>query len=98
MLSHNHEIGHSKNLAKKEGGIRLPDIINLVLMMTVPLLLYMGVKARTRKDASWKYYLVAAGGGIYFIIYCCQIIVVNTRKDRGKLTGTGHEFSPIFYD
>ena len=40
----------------------LPDIMNLVLMMAVPILLYMGVKARTRKETSWKYYLAGAVG------------------------------------
>ena len=40
----------------------LSDMISLLLMMLMPILLYMGIKARIKKDASWKIYLVAAGG------------------------------------
>jgi len=34
----------------------------LLLMIMIPLLLYMGLKARMRKAENWKYYLCAAGG------------------------------------
>lgn len=40
----------------------LSVIASLLLMMAVPMLLYMGLKARMRKDAGWKKYLFAAGG------------------------------------
>jgi len=40
----------------------LSDIISLLLMMLIPILLYMGIKARIKKDAGWENYLVAAGG------------------------------------
>ncbi|MBP2625895.1 MAG: hypothetical protein H6Q68_606 [Firmicutes bacterium] len=39
----------------------LSNIMSLLLMMAVPILLYMGLKARMRKETTWKRYLVAAG-------------------------------------
>lgn len=41
--------------------------MNLVLIMAVPLLLYMGVKARMRKESGWKYY-VATAGGVFILL------------------------------
>lgn len=50
----------------------LTDIISLLLMMAVPMLLYMAIKLRMKKDAGWKKYLVAAGG--VFVL-----LVINTK-------------------
>lgn len=39
----------------------MSDVMSLLLMMAMPVLLYMGLKARMNKDAGWKKYLIAAG-------------------------------------
>lgn len=43
-------------------------MMSLLLMMAVPMLLYMGLKLRMRKDAGWKKYLIAAGG-VFIVLF-----------------------------
>ena len=50
----------------------LSDIISLMLMMAVPMLLYMGLRLRMRKDASWKKYLIAAGGVFIVLVFVAK--------------------------
>ena len=45
----------------------LSDIISLLLMVMMPIILYMGLKARMRKEASWKKY-VAVAAGIFILL------------------------------
>lgn len=51
----------------------LSEIISLLLMMTVPMFLYLGLRARMKQEAGWKKYLFAAGAVFLLLIVVTKI-------------------------
>jgi len=45
-------------------------------MISMPVLLFMGVKARARKEESWKMYLVAAGCAFLLLVFITKIVKI----------------------
>gem|GEM_PF-6664243 len=52
----------------------MSDLISLLLMISMPVMLFMGVKARARKQEIWKMYLIATGCAFVALIVVTKIM------------------------